>query len=287
MNSIAEEALLGPCFKRQGVDITFWNEPSCLRPSGFPVSPGNEFFQAYSSAEKQLLGLTKKDGPVHLIAHSFGAHFAVLLARNNPKALASLHFVCPGLALFSAFKNIMRIALSDFNNSALEKSLVIEECLTRTQCFGDEWFIKGLACALEDPLLLARYWVRETSFKQWLAVVASDSRAAFDFDSFFGILKTLTFSHLQNSLLNFPRTCFYFADKDPVIDVISEVQLAKTIFYTIKTVSMKHCGHFAHLEDSESFVRLILENSVTDEEKTGLRTAPLQATDPLSEGRFG
>jgi len=261
MNSFAEERMLGAAFQKRGAQIEFWNEPSRLRPNGCPFTAENAFQNAFESLERQFLKLAHSNGPVDLIALSFGSHYAVLLARKYPTLLSSISMICPGLSLHTSCKNVLRVALKDFQKSDVQKAKELEECIEMIRQLGDESFLNGFTLALQDPALMTHYWHNQNSMMEWVGILTSiGAEAGFDFESFISVLKSVPspMAYLDGKVADAPPVFVYFGEHDPIVSRDEEVQLVEQLFDHAKIMDLGQCSHFAHLEYSDHFAETVL-----------------------------
>lgn len=252
MNSFGEEKILGPLFPTDSFQVEFWNEP------GF--SGASAYSKLVESARESLLRLWRSQGPVKVIAHSFGANTALDLATTNPEAVASLVFVAPALSLRSALRNILKIASGDFRSTALEKSERIETLLLDgSDRILDERMREGLGLATQDPLLFTHYWQNQEQMAQYFGAWVEKS-AQMNLEAFFSVLQEL--DSMQERMRSFPiskipAVCI-FGDSDPVVAEAEEKMHLQKLFKLITFVTYEGAGHFAHLEKPKEFVQNIV-----------------------------
>jgi pimeloyl-ACP methyl ester carboxylesterase len=252
-NSFAEQAMLGPRFGSGGHEISFWNEPSALRPDGEPFVPGGAFERWLDSAE-QFVSRAASGAPVHLIAHSFTAQAAMNIARLKPGWLASLVLVTPAADPFVTYCNVLRLAHEDLERSKPGVASTIAGCLERSRAVLDAEMREGMMNVLQDDRLFTHYWA---DAEQMAASMAARARpeAQFDLDSFFAVLAD--FGERGASLLSTApisvRALVLFGAHDRITRVSEQQRAVRAAMPEARIEVMDGCSHYLHLDQPGRF----------------------------------
>lgn len=157
-NSYIEKTLLGPHFPK----IDFWDQP-------FPTTDKNAFQSLANQVEKKLILMSNEiNGPINIVAHSFGGQLFEYLIHKFPDKISKgtiynsssnlqLGFVqlLKKMALDSTTNSDLRHQLSLFLNSGI-KALSISN------------FINNFArLASQDPLFIRHYFYDSKKFNSY------------------------------------------------------------------------------------------------------------------------
>ncbi len=258
LNSFAEEQKLNSVLLPYFDAIEFWNEPSQFRDKNLTAKKPH-FQRWLSSAEDSFLKLAKNEYSVYLVAHSFGSHAAIYLARKYPSIVSGITLISPALAALETQKRILKIAQRHFEESAQTQAEELRACIANSQTSMDRWIQRGLELAFQDPLLFNAYWETPESMKAWINTLALPE-SQFDLDSFWEVSKSLNFSHLEfNEPLSIPIQ-IVFGENDPIVNFSEEKKLIGERFSKVNESFIKNTRHFPHLEAAEYFIDLIISH---------------------------
>jgi pimeloyl-ACP methyl ester carboxylesterase len=256
-NSFAEQAILGPLIDARGHEMVFWNEPSRLRPQGDPFEATGAFAHWLHSAEQCVLRAASS-GPVYLIAHSCSVTAALEIARRHARSLAGLVLVAPGLDMFAAYCNVLRLGREDLADTLPEVASSLGECLSRTRRVIDDALREGLLLVLRDERLFGHYWADADQFRASMAAMARPD-AQFDLDSFFGVLTDC--GERGGSLLSTApvttSTLVLFGVLDRITTVADQRPVVEAAVPHADIRVLDGCSHYLHLDRPDEFVSLL------------------------------
>ena len=255
--------------------MEFWNEPCSLRPQdGFPAEGETPFEAWLRSLTRAFDRLASEFTQVQVIGHSFGALGAVFLALRRPEKVGQLTLLAPALDLLSTQKNILKLAIQDFEESGENsKANQLRELLIQSVRAMDAPMEKAAQIALTDPRLMTHYFVSPAKLGEWASYLGAPE-AQMDVAAYFGVSKSLpSFEELCQSAraqpLEAPRpgasslasaalelsidVRALFGANDPVVSggfASSEVQIEtlRRVFPQAKIEVIESAGHFVHLE---------------------------------------
>jgi pimeloyl-ACP methyl ester carboxylesterase len=259
-NSFAEQAILGPVFESAGHAISFWNEPSRLRPAGEPFEETRAFEHWVASAERSVLAAATSS-PVHLISHSFTVHAAVDIACQHPSRVASLVIVAPGANGFATFCNVLRLAHEDLAGVKPEVASAIADSLGRTGAVVDAAMRDGLMnVLLHDDRLFTHYWGDPGQMQASMAARARPD-AQFDVESFFAVLSD--FGERGASLLStgpvIVPTLTLFGAQDRITRFEEQRDTIQTAIPDGRIEVLDGCSHYLHLDRPRHFVEIVAD----------------------------
>jgi pimeloyl-ACP methyl ester carboxylesterase len=257
-NSVAEEAILGPLFVCGGHEITFWNEPSRLRPDGDPFDATGAFERWLTSAERLVLR-SAASMPVHLIAHSFTVRAAMEIARRHPSRLSSLVFVAPNVDTFEGYRNVLRLAHEDLIETNPEAASAIARSLADTRAVLDAAMRDGILNALYDDRIFTHYFADADQMRRTMAAWSS-AEGQFDVDSLFAVLAD--FGQRGHSLLSTAPvtvpTLALFGAHDRVTSAEEQSPALRAAVPGARIEVLDGCSHFVHLDRPQYFVDIVV-----------------------------
>jgi pimeloyl-ACP methyl ester carboxylesterase len=257
-NSFAERTMLGPLFETAGLKVSFWDEPSRLRPEGDRFEVDMAFDRWLASA----IGFVRRSsasGPVHLITHSSTVHAGIHIAREHPERVASLVLVAPSADNFTTFKTVLRIARDDLAASAPHLAETIASSLARTRTVMDDAMREGMLAAVQDERLFTHYFVNQEQLRQ-SAAVWSRQESQFDLESFLAVLSD--FRRRGASLLEGPpvRTpaLALFGTADPITPMAEHLSTLQRAVTDLRVELIEGVSHCLHLDWPQHFVDRVL-----------------------------
>jgi len=257
-NSFAEQAILRPLFERDGHRITFWNEPSRLRPQGDPFEKDGAFKHWLASAERCVLSAGQSQ-PLHVITHSVTVHAAAEIVRRHGARIASLVIVAPGADTFATFTNVLRLGLEDLQSTKPEIASAIASSLEWTRAVLDEPMREGLLNVLHDDKLFAHYWANP---EQMAASAAAQARPAaqFDVESFFAVLSGFgnQGATLLSDAVRVPALGLFGA-RDRITPFEEQRAALEAGIPGVRMEVLEGCSHYAHLDRPQQFVDRVVE----------------------------
>lgn len=254
LNSECERRVLDPLLRGAGIECTFWNAPSNLRPDGDAFWADAAFAGWLDSLERAL---SAEKAPVGLIGSSFGALTALHLLQRRPQDVGELVLSAPAIDLFGALTGMMRYAAQDFAKSAPEKAAKMNEFLDSTRSILDPAMQQGLALAGEDPTLFANYWANGEKLAAWDAVLAEPC-FGFDAEMHGAVLVDYASGRysLEGALPDRPVKVVY-GEKDAAVDSAATTSWLRARFSTVKDWKFDQSSHFPHVEEPGKFLEVL------------------------------
>jgi pimeloyl-ACP methyl ester carboxylesterase len=261
MNSVAEQAIIGPMAAQANLPMVFWNEPSQRRPEGQVYDKLHPYLGWLNSLEAAVLDLSAAHGPINLIAHSFAGGPALELARKLPDSVRSLTLIATAFDPWAASLKIMKLAADDFHFAGdLDSARRLLAFRDSTKMLGDEPMVVGLLEALKDPLLFNHYYFDLHRKDEVLSELsgAGDSAAA-DLDSFTGIfrdMRGLGMSRYEGMPIGLPILRL-IGEFEKIIDLDVEALLHDRYLTEISTQVVPRAGHFLHIDRTDAFLESV------------------------------
>ncbi len=265
-NSNPERSLLFPYLESLGLSPIGIDEPSQLRSSGFPFTHENAFHHYLVNAKKSFLGILQHQKKwiesnhcrnnskikVTLVAHSFGVHAVVYLAKKFPKNIKKIILFSPGLNIDNSDKNILTLAANGLASSGdYETSVKIFQLMNELQPGFNQKKLEAftLASKYEPLLLFTNYWSSFENLSKYFSFLTG--AFAFDPASFFSVRLSMPIVKLSpNQKISIP-TITYFGENDPVIVRSNEIPYLRNYFKHNKYKVLKNSKHYSHIEFPE------------------------------------
>lgn len=252
-NSEPDRHLLKPYLESLGHRVYLWDEPSAFRPEGYPfiaekaydnyMSSSEEFFKKVCQEEISLTNSCK----VELIAHSFGAHVAVHLAKTFPTSIQAIKLFSPGLNIADAEKNILNIGLKGLmQENKLEVAGQLQQLLPQLVEKFDETKMKAFVLATQYTALLQNYWSNFDLMGQYFSYLTNAYQI--DMQSYVAVRSTMpNVSKKLKNKITVPTEA-YFGKSDPVINSRHELLYLNRYFSKLKTHYFSATKHYSYLE---------------------------------------
>ena len=253
-NSEPDRVALADSLKKQGINATFWDEPSALRPQGPQFRPE----KAYTHWLSQLHKALTQAAPRLVVASSFGAKGLIDLLRLHPDTkIDRILMVGPTLDMGAVFKRMMTISEKDLSSSAPDIAGRLRECRDGSQKFWDPLMQEGLGLVWQNPQLLTHYFENMDALGKW-AGVGADPRFGIDMQSQIAVLTDM--ATLQLPVLTKPfatPVLVLTGASDPVFKKDEVTTELKSAFSNVQFEQWTGCGHMPQLEKPVEFVQLI------------------------------
>ncbi len=252
LNSNAEQHLLHGACAQRGIELVCWNEPSRRRPSGPPFQSERAFAHLLDESEA-FFEHQRREGPVALVGHSFGAHVLRHLAARHPTHVTSLVYVCPALSLPDVNVNIFGIASRDYAAHGDQRWQQLEEVIRRSTGRFDENTIAGFQLAAANPRLFDAYWHDKARMAEFFRLNAAPE-LGLDVEAFFAVRA----SHFEVGVADssVPAVAVFGAH-DPVVSRQAELLVLRRGHARLAVEDFADAAHYAHLEEPERFVDLL------------------------------
>jgi pimeloyl-ACP methyl ester carboxylesterase len=239
-NSRPEEHLLSEHIK--DFDSIFWHEPSQLRMES-TYSVESAYQVAYRDLEKLLL---TSDDSTMIVAHSFGANYALDLALNHPNRIENLILITPGLDILAADKNILNIAAQGLAfEGKITQSEQLKALIPKLSASFDDLKYQAFVLASEYPSLFFHYWVKTDLMGQYFSYLSG--KFAFDPQSFFAVRMSMPLRPVPLDKIKIP-TKIYFGELDPVVKQSEQSGILKQYFSQLEIVEIAGTKHYPHIE---------------------------------------
>ena len=247
-NSNPEKHLLTELFSQNGDELLLWNEPSPQRSSG---TNHVEFKDLCESLEKTITEVSK-DGPVIVLAHSFGALVLNQILPAIGERIAAIVLISPATDLFSADLKILEVSKKDLHGSA--EAEVLAESI-RTLKPGANFSPlrqNALMTAAGNANLTSHYWFKKTAMPSYYEYF-NGPQYQFNLDSFFSIRNSCASDTIKQTTET--PTAVIYGRHDFVVLPDEFDGLKK--FYPNSSINIfEESGHYAHIEEPDKFLRL-------------------------------
>jgi len=259
LNSSPEKKLLTPGFSKRELHVHYWNEPSLLRPHEGPYLKDHPYTGWIRSAEKMLLAIAEETGPVHMIGHSFAVNPIMDLLSKHSNLVSKISLIAPGFDLHTCHRNIVQIAIKDYEEDTSIVADELRKLLTQTRYMFDPPMTEALKLALQDPKLLKHYWSRPEQMIASLETMQSSEMQP-DFPAFFEVLTEM--SVRIRAGIHYPKNLkipvqVAFGSADPVVLRNAEEPTVLDIFPTAEIKIFENCSHYLHLDEPEKFIEWV------------------------------
>lgn len=233
LNSQAEEKMIESKFRSQGLRISFWNEPSEMRDGVKEIS----FDIAIESLVKEF---QKFQNPPVLIAHSFGAQYALGLINKLGLKNQKVIYICPDLEPLNTDLNIIKLAKNYFEREDKDKFHQLEQLTqTFTNSF-DEIRIQALGIVGTYQDLFFNYWVDKDVMSTYYSFHTEEY--SFNINSYLTIRATSPLELIEN--FDRENSLVLYSIHDPIIN------LNRNFEFTL----IKDSGHYPHIEVTDQII---------------------------------
>lgn len=254
LNGNGERELLTASYRAAGLDLVAWDEPSSLRPD--PSEPAAERANAFEryllSAERSFTRLSA-NGPLGVMAHSFGAFAACHVASRHPGAIRALVFVSTALSSPHADRNMLGIAARDFEAAGDPRAAVIRQTLASYSGRFDERTEIGFRAVVEDERLFDAYWHDKDAMARFLACYAPP-RFGLDLEGFFQVRRAGP--HLPHGPIDVPATLI-LGRRDVIVSGEAETALLRGLFPRLTIHVLEESAHYPHVEEPDLVLSIV------------------------------
>jgi pimeloyl-ACP methyl ester carboxylesterase len=258
-NSFSEKALLTDAFAHLNSTIEFWNEPSELRPKGEPFIEKAAFPNWYGSIARALMSCRERNQRTHVLAHSYSVHGVVRVLEDYSDVVSGLTLISPALNIYDAYKNMARVGRNLYRESDPEKARQIDSELSLSTTFFDIHLVNSMLLAAGNPALFSQYWENHSRMQE-AHEAAKAPEAQMDMRSFIAVNKGLAEQSREPKMLSFDgRVQIIFGEKDAVVLSHQEIPFLEKTFKNRDVHFFSESRHYAHLEETERFARLVMK----------------------------
>jgi len=255
LNSNPEQKILTDKYRKAGIDLICWNEPSELRGTYERNFPETRQEQLLHSAERFLLD-NYDGGPICIMSHSMGSQTVCWLLNKHQDKVKAVFLSAPCFDIFDADKNIFKMIENDFQKHGNET--VSQNLRSIISKFSENIYdsiINGWKIILENPRLFDYYWLDKDKKDKYLSFF-SDPHFTLDFDGFFEIRKTYKNVTLHKTE---KRITIFHSKQDPITPNISADYNILKYFPNLKLYNMQKSLHYPHIEESDKVLEIILD----------------------------
>jgi pimeloyl-ACP methyl ester carboxylesterase len=219
--------------------IDFWDQPKLSGPRAYD--------ELVSAAEARLGDLCAlAQGPIHLIAHSFGSKIAQTLAERAPEKISGLTLLAAGHDPWKAY-----IQFAYFLSAQHNSLKALAQQADRSRQFDELWGLLGTMAQIPDVQRL--YWKNEKARLQYQAFASGLDLV--DFGCLAEVLKgfadaTPALKPLR--LKSGVRVRCVLGANDPLQNTAEEADAWKSIFPGCEISVLPNVGHFVHFESAPS-----------------------------------
>jgi pimeloyl-ACP methyl ester carboxylesterase len=259
LNCEPERRGLALLLASRGLDCTYWDEPSALRPalSDVPFRDTNAYRNWLQSLDVEIT----RCAPKVLVGISFGALGVMDYLKMRTSLVPSLRHVvmiAPTLNLNRVFQKMMQLSEGDFAKSQPDLAVRLRALRGETRAFWDAPMREALALVWQNPQLLTHYSNDTEILRRWGEAFARPGYEI-DFASQNAVLADMAKApppSLTDGSLPLPLAVLY-GTMDPVFDLQDVKEIVRTNFTDCRFEKWEGVGHFPHLERPEEFVRFL------------------------------
>ncbi len=238
MNAGAERLLLAkdPAY----AEVDFWDQPQATGTDAFTKI-------ARAATERAEALARGHGGPIDLIAHSFGGHFAREIAENRPDLVRSIRLISTSHDVAGQFLRLMRTHAVDPETPA-ELAVEMQSLLRQISDDGRSriWEIIGLIT--RDPSFMRLYWPKREQFDTFVNLTRT--LPALHAETFASVVKEYL-NNLSDMPTRMPwkgKAELVLGAIDPLISVDEAEKYWRRCFPRLEVEIRESSGHYPHLE---------------------------------------
>jgi pimeloyl-ACP methyl ester carboxylesterase len=257
INSVADEAVIGPYLQREGRRLVFWNEPSRQRPNGEPFLAHRAYQGLVESVVLALRQLSESaSAKVTLVAHSFAANAVYQVALLYPEWIDRIILLSPAFHQRKALMNLVGLAEKDLEHDQRGLAIELRALADRSVGVFDDSMLRACRIAMGDPLLFTHYWCSQKAMEIYFGAWAKVGQA-FDMESFEAVMTDFHSNSPRLAAQVLVPTVAVFGKYDRVIDRPAEELTCRALFPSLQVVSLVRSGHFPQIEEPREVAALI------------------------------
>ena len=252
LNGNPERQLLAETYADAGVELAVWHEPSALRSTG-ALQPASAW-AGWSKSAADFVEAQADEGPVVLLAHSFGAWAAWELAREHPSRVRHVVYVAPGLSPAHDQKNTLTLVRDAFDAAGDEARAggMAARLAAYSGAFDDN-AVAAWTLALECPQLFDGYWHDRAAMAEYLALFDGDF--AVDMASFFSVSASRP-PVPPRGVSEVPATVIWGAHERIVERAVSSAAVRERHAQCVE-VTLDGAAHYPHIERRDEVLRIV------------------------------
>jgi pimeloyl-ACP methyl ester carboxylesterase len=249
LNSNSESNFLGPEFDKADKKIDFWHEPSLIRDKTLKTDLS---YDLWLNSLSKFIHKHSEEGPITVIAHSFGAFALNDLLPVVGSRISRLVLVAPVFNLRTLDQNIANLALKILSDQGKTEALAYYRNLQSFMPLEfDAQRYKILLGAFEISEVLPRYWHNQERAEGYNQFLIEDQWQV-NFASFRSVRETIGKNEITNHF-NGPVSIIY-GRHDPVVKMEQDLTSIKKMYLNPEIIIMEHSGHYPHIEETVTFV---------------------------------
>ncbi|MDD0851851.1 alpha/beta hydrolase [Halobacteriovorax sp. GB3] len=235
LNSHADERMIESKFRSNDLRITFWNEPSEIRDEVKEVS----FDIAIESLVKEF---QQFQNPPVLIAHSFGAQYALALIKKLGLKNQKVIYICPDLEPLNTDLNIIKLAKDHFEREDKDKYDQLQQLTQSFTRSFDEIRIQALGIVGTYQELFLNYWVNKDVMAAYYSFLTDEY--SFNINSYLAIRASAPLELIEN--FDEKNSLVLYSIHDPIIN------LNRNLDFKL----IKESGHYPHIEAPDQIIEI-------------------------------
>lgn len=252
LNANPERMLLTNIFTTAGHTFHCWDEPSALRPDGFPFEALHAFDNYFRSSEEFFLRHYAGE-PLLLMGHSIAANIISFLASRYPDKIQALVYIAPDHLLSQTDRNTLTFVAKDYRAHGDPRGKELEKIIAKFSDHFDDNLLQGFSLMLQNPRFLDYYWVDKAKMQQY--VDCYGGRYSIDPASLLSVRRTWRDSICPTSKINMPMEVI-FGKQDMVVSNEEEWKLLQSIG-SPRAHFFADSGHFPHWEEKDRLLEIL------------------------------
>ncbi|TZF83012.1 alpha/beta hydrolase [Pedobacter sp. BS3] len=252
MNGNPERHLLTEPLKKAGFELLCWDEPSSLRPGGYPFEPEKAFENYRLSAAEFLNSHASNEDPAIVIIYCFSSYIINHLIATHAERIKLLCIISPDFHIEKSERSIFNNLLNEFRlHQETGKASQMEEIIANYSGKYDANTEKGWELAASCPYLFNFYWHDEQLMQQYLQYYQDEY--SIDPESFFNVRAQISEPAFKTDI---PAVVIY-GKHDRIISIPDEIKAIHEYLSNVEIVELEHAGHYPHIEETDKVISVI------------------------------
>jgi pimeloyl-ACP methyl ester carboxylesterase len=255
LNSNPEKHLLKPLYNRNNIDLKFFEEPSLKRPAG-PIFKSENAYENYLVHAEKFLMEHFNGEQLDLVCHSFGSHICRHLGFKHSDKIRQIFFINSALDLPGTDKNVFNFVSNDYkNHNEFENAEKLKNYALKIGTTFDEFSIKGWLLVSENPRFMHYYWTDKSMMRDFVQYF-SPPQYEIDPEAFILTRQSWFEPEVSETAI---KVHTIFGLNDIVVNKDKEIEILKNNYSNVTVIFIEDCGHYPHIEKSDSVLRIIAD----------------------------
>ncbi|MGN6291301.1 MAG: alpha/beta hydrolase [Chitinophagaceae bacterium] len=257
LNGQPERMLLTTPFEKAGLELLCWDEPSQLRPDGYPFEPERTFDNFQRSATAFLDRHASADEPVIVMVYCFSSWIIPNLLALRQEKIQAFCIVSPDFHVEQSDLNVFKNLLGELRmHGEAEKAEQMAQILDGYTYKYDENTEKGWRLAARClPLLFNFYWHDQEIKSHYLQHYKNEY--SIDAENLFCIRRSLSSVDFVTDI----PTLVIYGKHDKIVSLSDEKKKLQNCFTNLRLIEMEGSGHYPHIEQLDEFVSIIRDSA--------------------------